>query len=195
MQLKSYIFGIVMTMVITASSHAEATNEANKMVKFTTSHGIFEVEVFEDKAPVTAKNFLDYVASGFYDGLIFHRVIPGFVIQGGGLEPGMRERATKASIKNEADNGLKNARGTLSMARTNDPDSASSQFFVNLKDNAFLDHTGKNPQGWGYAVFAQVVTGMDVIDKISGVETARSGSHDDVPKQDVVITKAEVMTH
>ncbi|MEA3292610.1 MAG: peptidylprolyl isomerase [Pseudomonadota bacterium] len=146
-----------------------------------------------EKAPATAENFLEYVKSGHYDGLVFHRVIPGFMVQGGGMEPGMKERATRAPIQNEADNGLKNERGTLSMARTNDPHSASSQFFINVKDNSFLDHTSKNPQGWGYAVFAEVVDGMDVVDKIVAVPTGNRGSHGDVPLEDVVIEKAEVV--
>lgn len=163
------------------------------MVRFTTNHGVIDIEVFDNAAPITAKNFADYVKDGFYDGLIMHRVIPGFVIQGGGFEPGMKERPTRDAIKNEADNGLKNDRGTLSMARTGDPNSASSQFFINLKDNDFLNHTGKNPKGWGYAVFAKVVEGMDVVDKIAGVETARAGVHDDVPTKDVIVTKAEIL--
>ncbi len=176
-----------------SSSFAQPVTKENTMVRFTTNYGAIDLAVFDEQAPVTAKNFVTYVREGFYDGLIMHRVIPGFVIQGGGFEPGMKERATRDPIKNEADNGLKNDRGTLSMARTNDPDSASSQFFINLKDNAFLNHTGKNPRGWGYAVFAKVVQGMDVVDKIAGVETASVGIHDDVPKQDVIITKAEIL--
>ncbi len=164
------------------------------MIRFSTNHGSIDIEVFEDQAPMSAKNFISYVNEGFYDGTIFHRVIPGFVIQGGGFEPEMKQRATHAPIENEADNGLKNDRGTLSMARTSDPHSASSQFFVNLKDNDFLNHTGKNSRGWGYAVFARVVNGMDVVDKIAAVPTGNVGVYSDVPKQDVVITKAEILT-
>jgi len=155
---------------------------------FETSLGNFEVELFEKEAPISAKNFQDYVDDGFFDGLIFHRVIPGFMIQGGGFEPGMKQKKTKSPIKNEATNGLKNLRGTLSMARTNVVDSATAQFFVNLVDNAFLDHTG--PANYGYAVFGKVTAGMDVIDKIAKVATTNRAGHQNVPAADVVITKA-----
>jgi cyclophilin family peptidyl-prolyl cis-trans isomerase len=155
---------------------------------FETTLGNFEVELFEKEAPISAKNFQDYVDEGFFDGVIFHRVIPGFMIQGGGFEPGMKQKKVKAPIKNEATNGLKNKRGTLSMARTNVVDSATAQFFVNLVDNEFLDHTG--PANYGYAVFGQVTSGMDVIDKIAGVATTNRAGHQNVPAADVVITKA-----
>jgi len=155
---------------------------------FETSLGNFEVELFEKEAPISAKNFQDYVDDGFFDGLIFHRVIPGFMIQGGGFEPGMKQKKTKSPIKNEATNGLKNLRGTLSMARTNVVDSATAQFFVNLVDNNFLDHTG--PANYGYAVFGKVTAGMDVIDKIAKVATTNRAGHQNVPAADVVITKA-----
>jgi cyclophilin family peptidyl-prolyl cis-trans isomerase len=187
------LFSAVIAILVISSPLAQTNKQANTMVRFSTNYGVIDIEVFDDQAPVTAKNFITYVNDGFYDGLIMHRVIPGFVIQGGGFEPGMKERPTRDAIKNEADNGLKNDRGTLSMARTNDPNSASSQFFINLKDNAFLNHTGKDPKGWGYAVFAKVVQGMDVVDKIAGVETADAGFHDDVPRKDVIITKAEIL--
>ena len=157
-------------------------------VVFETSLGNFEVELFEKEAPISAKNFQDYVDDGFFDGLIFHRVIPGFMIQGGGFEPGMKQKKTKAPIKNEATNGLKNKRGTLSMARTNVVDSATAQFFVNLVDNDFLDHSG--PANYGYAVFGKVTSGMDVIDKIAQVATTNRAGHQNVPAADVVITKA-----
>ena len=157
-------------------------------VVFETSLGNFEVELFEKEAPISAKNFQDYVDDGFFDGLIFHRVIPGFMIQGGGFEPGMKQKKTKSPIKNEATNGLKNLRGTLSMARTNVVDSATAQFFVNLVDNNFLDHTG--PANYGYAVFGKVTAGMDVIDKIAKVATTTRSGHQNVPAADVVITKA-----
>jgi cyclophilin family peptidyl-prolyl cis-trans isomerase len=157
-------------------------------VVFETSLGNFEVELFEKEAPISAKNFQDYVDDGFFDGLIFHRVIPGFMIQGGGFEPGMKQKKTKSPIKNEATNGLKNLRGTLSMARTNVVDSATAQFFVNLVDNNFLDHTG--PANYGYAVFGKVTAGMDVIDKIAKVATTNRAGHQNVPAADVVITKA-----
>ena len=155
---------------------------------FETTLGNFEVELFEKEAPISAKNFQDYVDDGFFDGLIFHRVIPGFMIQGGGFEPGMKQKKTKSPIKNEATNGLKNLRGTLSMARTNVVDSATAQFFVNLVDNNFLDHTG--PANYGYAVFGKVTAGMDVIDKIAKVATTNRAGHQNVPAADVVITKA-----
>jgi cyclophilin family peptidyl-prolyl cis-trans isomerase len=157
-------------------------------IVFETTLGNFEVELFEQEAPISAKNFQDYVDDGFFDGVIFHRVIPGFMIQGGGFEPGMKQKKTKAPIKNEATNGKKNLRGTLSMARTNVVDSATAQFFVNLVDNDFLDHTG--PSNYGYAVFGKVTSGMDVIDQIAKVATTNRAGHQNVPAADVVITKA-----
>ncbi|HEX9773778.1 MAG TPA: peptidylprolyl isomerase [Steroidobacteraceae bacterium] len=157
------------------------------MIRFETTLGGFTIELFEKEAPVSAKNFLDYVDAGFFDGTIFHRVIPGFMIQGGGFTPDMKQKETRAPIRNEADNGVKNRRGTLSMARTNDPHSATSQFFVNLVDNAFLD-PGRG--GAGYAVFGCVTQGMDVIDAIAGVKTGRKGGHDDVPAEPVVVQGA-----
>jgi cyclophilin family peptidyl-prolyl cis-trans isomerase len=155
---------------------------------FETTLGNFEVELFDKEAPISARNFQDYVDDGFFDGLIFHRVIPGFMIQGGGFEPGMKQKKVKAPIKNEATNGLKNKRGTLAMARTNVVDSATAQFFVNLVDNEFLDHTG--PSNYGYAVFGKVISGMDVIDQIAKVATTNRAGHQNVPAADVVITKA-----
>jgi len=155
---------------------------------FETTLGNFEVELFEKEAPISAKNFQEYVDEGYFDGLIFHRVIPGFMIQGGGFEPGMKQKKVKAPIKNEAANGLKNKRGTLSMARTNVVDSATAQFFVNLVDNEFLDHAG--PANYGYAVFGKVTSGMDVIDQIAKVATTNRAGHQNVPAADVVITKA-----
>ena len=160
------------------------------MIRFETTKGGFTVELLESDAPQTAANFLRYVQEGFFDDTIFHRVIPGFVIQGGGFTEDMRQKRTHAPIKNEADNGLKNLRGTLSMARTNDINSATSQFFVNLEDNAFLDHQKGN---FGYAVFGRVTEGMDVIDAIAGVQTGRRGGHDDVPVTAVVVTSARVV--
>ena len=158
------------------------------MITFSTSLGAFTIELFEDKAPVSAENFLTYVDEGHFDGTVFHRVIPGFMIQGGGFDANMKQKATRAAIKNEADNGLRNERGTLSMARTSDVNSATSQFFVNVTDNAFLDHGGRD---FGYAVFAKVVDGMDVIDKIAAVATGNSGGHSDVPVEPVVVERAE----
>jgi peptidyl-prolyl cis-trans isomerase B (cyclophilin B) len=151
-----------------------------------TSLGALKIEVFEDKAPITAQNFLSYVADGFFDNTIFHRVIPGFMIQGGGFEPGMKQKKTKATIKNESSNGLTNQRGTLAMARTSDPNSATAQFFINGKDNTFLDKA-KAQDGVGYCVFGKVVEGMDVVDKIEAVKTGTRGGHGDVPQADVVI--------
>jgi len=156
-----------------------------------TNHGTISIEMDADKAPITVENFKKYLADEFFYNTIFHRVIPNFMIQGGGFNPGMIQKQTLDTIENEADNGLANDRGTIAMARTNDPHSASSQFFINLKDNAFLNHRGKNPQGWGYCVFARVTDGMDVVDKIAAVATGNSGGHDDVPVEDVVILKIE----
>lgn len=164
----------------------------NPMVIMQTSLGDITIELFADKAPKTAANFLQYVNEKFFDDTVFHRVIPGFVIQGGGFLADMKQKQTREPIANEADNGLKNARGTLSMARTSAPNSASSQFFVNLKDNASLDHKAKSPQGWGYAVFGKVVEGMDVVDNIAGVKTGDKAGHRDVPVVPVVVKKAFV---
>jgi peptidyl-prolyl cis-trans isomerase B (cyclophilin B) len=162
------------------------------MVKLHTNYGTITLELYADKAPVTVENFLNYVREGFYNGTIFHRVISNFMIQGGGMEPGMKEKATNAPIKNEADNGLSNERGTIAMARTMEPHSASAQFFINVKDNAFLNHSSPTPNGWGYAVFGRVVDGMDVVDKIKEVQTGNAGYHQDVPVEDVIIESAEV---
>ncbi|MAY37632.1 MULTISPECIES: peptidylprolyl isomerase [Spongiibacter] len=161
------------------------------MVIFKTNFGDIKIELDFDKAPKTAENFKQYVEEGFYDGTIFHRVIDGFMIQGGGFEPGMKQKATREPIENEADNGLKNDLGTLAMARTMDPHSASAQFFINVKDNDFLNHSGKTMQGWGYAVFGKVTDGMDVINQIKGVRTTSAAGHQDVPAEDVIIEKAE----
>jgi cyclophilin family peptidyl-prolyl cis-trans isomerase len=157
------------------------------MIRFETSHGGFTVELFEKEAPVTVENFLKYVDDGFFDGTIFHRIVPGFVIQGGGLTADFANKKTRTPISNEAKNGLKNTRGSLSMARTNDINSATSQFFVNLKDNGFLDH---GPRDYGYAVFGRVSDGMDVIDKIAAVSTGRRKGYQDAPLEDVVIVSA-----
>lgn len=162
------------------------------MVTFHTNHGDIVIKTFADKAPVTVENFLSYCREGFYNNTIFHRVINGFMVQGGGFEPGMRQKDTKATIKNEANNGLKNTRGTLAMARTNDPHSATAQFFINVVDNDFLNFRGENAQGWGYCVFAEVAEGMDVVDKIKAVKTGRSGMHQDVPVEDVVVNSVTV---
>ena len=158
-----------------------------KMVTLTTSLGAIELKLDVSSAPDTVSNFITYVEGGHYDGILFHRVIPNFMIQGGGMRAGLVENPTRAPIQNEADNGLKNLRGTIAMARTQDPDSATAQFFINLKDNSFLDHTEKSPAGWGYAVFGQVISGMDVVDQIALVETGSVGYHENVPIDDVII--------
>ncbi len=160
------------------------------MVELHTNKGVIRLRLDAEKAPKSTENFLAYVRSGHFDGTIFHRVIDGFMIQGGGFEPGMKQKPTQAPIANEANNGLKNKRYTIAMARTNDPHSATAQFFINVSDNAFLDHTAPTPQGWGYAVFGEVVEGQDVVDAIKGVKTGSKGFHQDVPAEDVVIEKA-----
>ncbi len=161
-------------------------------VSMQTNKGNIVLELDADKTPVTVANFLEYAKAGFYDGTVFHRVIPGFMIQGGGFEPGMSEKSTQAPIKNEADNGLANELGTIAMARTSDPNSASSQFFINAKDNGFLNHTAPTGQGWGYCVFGKVVEGLDVVQEIEKVATGNSGGHQDVPVEDVIIEKVTV---
>jgi peptidyl-prolyl cis-trans isomerase B (cyclophilin B) len=163
------------------------------VVKLETSMGDIILELDEEKAPATVKNFLAYVQHGHYSGTIFHRVIDGFMIQGGGFTPDMQQKETGDPIENEADNGLVNDAYTIAMARTMDPHSATAQFFINVKKNDFLNHTAKNEQGWGYAVFGKVVQGQGVVNKIKGVATGRSGMHDDVPKEPIVITSAEVV--
>ena len=160
------------------------------MVELHTNKGVIRLQLDAEKAPKSTENFLAYVRSGHFDGTIFHRVIDGFMIQGGGFEPGMKQKPTQAPIANEASNGLKNKRYTIAMARTNDPHSATAQFFINVADNGFLDHTSPTPQGWGYAVFGEVVEGQDVVDAIKGVKTGNKGFHQDVPVEDVVIEKA-----
>ncbi len=180
-------------VLVLASIGVATANSGDKvMVEMHTSKGLITLELDAEKAPVTVANFIEYVNSGHFDGTIFHRVIPGFVIQGGGLESGMKEKPTQAPIENEADNGLKNVTGSICMARTNDPHSATSQFFINLKDNQFLDHTEKSPQGWGYAVFGQVTGGMDVVEAIAAVQTGNAGFHQDVPVEDIVVEKVTI---
>ena len=163
------------------------------MIKLHTNHGVITLELFADKAPETVANFEQYVKDGHYDGTIFHRVISNFMIQGGGFEPGMKQKATRATIKNEANNGLSNKIGTIAMARTMEPHSASAQFFINVADNSFLNHSAPTIQGWGYAVFGQVVDGLDVVMKIKDIATTMKGGHQDVPVDDVIIEKAEVV--
>lgn len=162
------------------------------MIIFQTNLGDIKIETFTDKAPLTVKNFIDYCQSGFYTNTIFHRVINGFMIQGGGFEPGMKQKATGEAVRNEADNGLKNTRGTLAMARTSDPHSATAQFFINVADNDFLNYQSATPQGFGYCVFGKVVSGMDIVDKIKEVKTGQQGMHADVPCEDVIINQVIV---
>lgn len=166
--------------------------EQRVIVEMQTSKGSIVLELYPDKAPETVANFLRYAKEGFYDGTIFHRVIEGFMIQGGGFEPGMHQKDTHEPIRNEADNGLANEAGTIAMARTPDPHSATAQFFINLKDNNFLNYSSPSPQGWGYAVFGRVIDGMEVVESIGRVETGSAGMHQDVPVEDVVIEKVVV---
>lgn len=163
------------------------------MIRFTTNKGVIDIELDHEHAPKSSANFEQYVRDGFYDGTIFHRVIKGFMIQGGGFERGMKEKATRAPIENEAANGLKNNKYTIAMARTSAPHSASSQFFINVVDNDFLNHTAPNPQGWGYAVFGKVTAGQNVVDEIARVPTSTHGFYGDVPVNDIVIEKAEIL--
>jgi len=168
-------------------------SEQNPQVLLETSKGAVKIELFKEKAPITVKNFLGYVKEGFYDGLVFHRVIKEFMIQGGGLDENLAQKKPKFAIKNEADNGLSNKRGTLAMARTAIVDSATSQFFINVVDNHFLDHQGKQPDRYGYCVFGQVLEGMEVVDEIRAVKTGSRGGHSDVPVEPVFITSAKVL--
>lgn len=172
---------------------AHAEGGAAPQVKLETSMGNIVIELNQDKAPQTVNNFLQYVKAGFYDGTIFHRVIENFMIQGGGFDENFAQKETRGPIENEADNGLSNQRGTIAMARTNDPHSATAQFFINTVDNQFLDFRGNTPSGWGYAVFGEVIEGMDVVDKIRQVETTMRGPHQDVPVDNVVINKASIL--
>lgn len=169
-----------------------AKGDSTVTVRMQTNKGTIVLQLDAEKAPETVANFVEYAKSGFYDGTIFHRVIPAFMVQGGGFEPGMTQKATRAPIKNEADNGLKNDLGTIAMARTSDPDSATAQFFINSKDNGFLNHTAPTAQGWGYCVFGKVVEGLDVVQDMEKVATGARGGHQDVPQEDVVIEKVTV---
>ena len=163
-------------------------------VKLSTNHGDIVIELNAEKAPITVANFIEYVKAGHYENTVFHRVIGNFMVQGGGFEPGMKEKKDKRpSIQNEADNGLPNEKYTVAMARTMEPHSASAQFFINVADNSFLNHSGKTAQGWGYAVFGKVVAGQDVVDEIKGVATTSKAGHQDVPKEDVIVEKAEII--
>jgi peptidyl-prolyl cis-trans isomerase B (cyclophilin B) len=171
----------------------QPTGTKSMNISMKTNHGTITLELYPDKAPITVKNFIEYIESGHFNGTIFHRVIPGFMIQGGGFVPGMSQKDVNAPIKNEADNGLANDDGTIAMARTPDPDSATAQFFINVKDNSFLNYSSPTPQGWGYCVFGKVVEGMDVVRAIEKVATASAGMHQDVPVDDVIIEDVQVI--
>jgi len=188
-----FVLGLVLAATL-AGGRAVWAQGSKPLVKLETSKGDIVLELDEEKAPITTKNFLDYVKDGFYDGLVFHRVINGFMIQGGGMDENMAEKKTKAPIQNEADNGLKNDAYTVAMARTMDPHSATAQFFINVNDNAFLNHSAKSTQGWGYAVFGKVVEGKEVVDAIKAVPTTTKGYYEDVPAEPVKIIKAEIIT-
>ena len=194
------IAGLVMAITVAVApatgltQNNSTSNQGADMVTVTmeTNKGVITLELDRSKAPVSVENFITYAQSGHYDGTIFHRVIPGFMIQGGGFDTSMQQKDTNPPIKNEAANGLKNDKGTVAMARTNVPDSATSQFFINAKDNDFLNHTSPTPQGWGYAVFGKVTGGMDVVESIENVSTSNKGGHQDVPVSDVIIEKVTI---
>lgn len=194
-RLRAYcVFALTLLMISHGGYLAAAESKAKTpRVRMITSMGTIELELYPAKAPATVKNFLEYINQGHYNGLIFHRVIKGFMIQGGGFEPNMKQKAAGASIKNEANNGLGNSAGTIAMARTSDPHSASAQFFINTVDNSFLNYTSPTPRGWGYTVFGKVSKGMDVVKKIEGTATGQRGPYGDVPKTNIVIKKIYVI--
>lgn len=191
--MRPLMLALLFSLTTTLSFAKENTMSESSKVKLTTSLGVITIQLNPEKAPISAANFLTYVKEGFYNGTIFHRVIPDFMAQGGGFDTSFTQKAVHAPIKNEANNGLLNKRGTLAMARTNVPDSATGQFFINLKDNTFLNHTSPTPSGWGYAVFGEVIEGMDVVDAMAKVPTGGRGGHQDVPKTDIIVEKAEVI--
>ncbi|MGD8664118.1 MAG: peptidylprolyl isomerase [Desulfobacterales bacterium] len=191
--MKIKLFVVINVLVTFLMAGADMATAGNPKVEMETSKGKFVIELYPEKAPDTVKNFLNYVDTKFYDGTIFHRVIPKFMIQGGGFTADMKRKSAGAPIKNEADNGLKNDRGTIAMARTNDPHSATAQFFINTVNNDFLNHKSKTTQGWGYVVFGKVVTGMDVVDAISSVKTVMRGMYRDVPEEIIEIRNAVVL--
>ena len=195
MKQPSYKIGLIALFVCLSWLNGCSQNEKEiKVITFETTLGPIVIELFEEEAPITSKNFLDYAESGFFNGTLFHRVIPGFVIQGGGMESGMQNKPGNPPIINEANNGLKNLKWTLSMARTNEPHSACSQFFINLVSNASLDHTEETIQGWGYAVFGEVVEGFETVEAIAAVATGSSGFHQDVPLEEISIIDTKVTT-
>ena len=192
--MRNIVLAMMLFLTTTYSFATEnKMSDTQNKVKLTTNLGDIVIQLNAEKAPVSTENFLTYVKEGFYSGTIFHRVIPGFMAQGGGFDADFKQKEVHGSIKNEADNGLKNTRGTLAMARTSDPDSATAQFFINYKDNSFLDYSSPTPNGWGYAVFAEVIEGMDVVDAMADAPTGNRGGHQDVPKEDIVIEKAEII--
>jgi len=192
--MRTFIFSMMLILTTTLSFATEKPmSDTPSKVKVTTSLGDIIIQLNTEKAPISSANFLAYVNEGFYNGTIFHRIIPGFMAQGGGFDTDFNQKAVHDPIKNEADNGLPNKRGTLAMARTNVPDSATAQFFINYKDNAFLNHTSPTASGWGYAVFGEVIEGMDVVDEMAKQPTGNRGGHQDVPKTDIIIEKAEVI--
>ncbi|MFU8789959.1 MAG: peptidylprolyl isomerase [Methylobacter sp.] len=192
--MRTFIFSMMLILTTTLSFATEKPmSDTAQKVKLTTSLGDVIIQLNTEKAPISSANFLTYVNEGFYNGTIFHRIIPGFMAQGGGFDTDFNQKAVHDPIKNEADNGLGNKRGTLAMARTNVPDSATAQFFINYKDNAFLNHTSPTASGWGYAVFGEVIEGMAIVDEMAKQPTGNRGGHQDVPKTDIIIEKAEVI--
>jgi len=192
--MRAFIFSMMLLLTTTLSFATEnKMSDTPSKVKLTTSLGEIIIQLNPEKAPISSANFLTYVNEGFYNNTIFHRVIPGFMAQGGGFDTDFNQKAVHDPIKNEANNGLPNKRGSIAMARTNVPDSATAQFFINYKDNASLNHTSPTPSGWGYAVFGEVVEGMDVVDAMAKQPTGNRGGHQDVPKTDIIVEKAEVI--
>jgi len=192
--MRTLILSMVLFLTSTLSFATENNmSDTQTKVKLTTTLGEIIIQLNTEKAPVSSANFLTYVNEGFYNGTIFHRIIPGFMAQGGGFDTSFNQKAVHAPIKNEANNGLANSRSTIAMARTNDPNSATAQFFINYKDNSFLNHTSPTASGWGYAVFGEVIEGMDVVDAMAKQATGNRGGHQDVPKTDIIIEKAEVV--
>ncbi|MCD2453187.1 peptidyl-prolyl cis-trans isomerase [Methylicorpusculum oleiharenae] len=186
-------FALLLSITSTPFAQEKQMSQTQSKVKLTTTLGEITIQLNTEKAPVSSENFLAYVKEGFYNGTIFHRVIPSFMAQGGGFDAAFEQKTTHAPIKNEADNGLLNKKGTLAMARTSDPHSATAQFFINLKDNSFLDYSSPTQNGWGYAVFGEVIEGMDVVEAMATQPTGNKGMHQDVPKTDIVIEKAELV--
>jgi cyclophilin family peptidyl-prolyl cis-trans isomerase len=192
--MRTFIFAMMLLLTTTLSFATEnKMSDSSSKVKLTTSLGEIIIQLNPEKAPISSANFLTYVNEGFYNGTIFHRIIPGFMAQGGGFDTDFNQKAVHDPIKNEADNGLPNKRGTIAMARTNVPDSATAQFFINYKDNSFLNYSSPTTSGWGYAVFGEVIEGMDIVDEMAKQPTGNRGGHQDVPKTNIVIEKAEVI--